>query len=50
MIATKRLSIPFLLGVMLVRRIRPALFYPLIYGLLLLVGLKLTVDALRALL
>ena len=39
-----------MLGVMLVRRIRPALFYPLIYGLLLLVGLKLTVDALRALL
>jgi uncharacterized protein len=38
------------LGVMLVRRIKPALFYPLIYGLLLLVGLKLTVDALRLLL
>jgi uncharacterized protein len=37
------------LGVVLVRRIKPVLFYPLIYGLLLLVGIKLTVDALRAL-
>jgi uncharacterized protein len=39
-----------ILGIMLVRRIKPVLFYPLIYGLLLLVGLKLTTDALRALL
>ena len=38
-----------MLGIVLVRRIRPALFYPMIYGLLLLVGLKLTADALRAL-
>lgn len=34
-------------GVLLVRHIRPALFYPLIYGLLLLVGLKLLHDGLR---
>lgn len=39
-----------LAGVVLVRRINPVLFYPLIYALLLLVGVKLTSDALRALL
>ena len=39
-----------LVGVALVKRIRPAVFYPMIYGLLLVVGLKLSFDAVRALL
>lgn len=36
-------------GVLLVRRIRPTVFYPVIYGLLFLVGIKLASDALRLL-
>ncbi len=39
-----------LVGVWLVRRIAPATFYPIVHGLLLVVGLKLGADGLRALL